>query len=47
MARIGTWNMKNLFRPGVTPGPTSATAYDAKVKALAGVIGVKSIHAGM
>jgi endonuclease/exonuclease/phosphatase family metal-dependent hydrolase len=38
MARIGTWNLENLFRPGAGKGPTGAASYDAKLAALAGTI---------
>src|SRR5689334_6841473 len=39
MARIGTWNLQNLFRPGGQFGPSSQEAYDAKITALAAAIG--------
>ena len=40
MARIATWNLENLFRPGGGSGaPTTAAAYAAKLAALAGTIG--------
>ena len=29
------WNVENLFRPGHPSGPTTAAAYDAKLKGLA------------
>lgn len=38
VARIGTWNLENLFRPGTDSGPTSAAAYEAKLDALAATI---------
>ncbi|QWZ09734.1 endonuclease/exonuclease/phosphatase family protein [Nocardioides panacis] len=40
MARVATWNLENLFRPGGGSGaPTTTAAYDAKLTALAGTIG--------
>jgi endonuclease/exonuclease/phosphatase family metal-dependent hydrolase len=39
MARIGTWNLENLFRPGSGSGsPTDADVYGAKLDALATTI---------
>ena len=39
VARIATWNLENLFRPGGGSGaPTDAAAYAAKLAALAGTI---------
>jgi endonuclease/exonuclease/phosphatase family metal-dependent hydrolase len=39
MARIGTWNLENLFRPGGGSGsPTDADVYGAKLDALAATI---------
>lgn len=38
MIAIGSWNLENLFRPGGDAGPTSQTAYRAKLAALAGTI---------
>jgi endonuclease/exonuclease/phosphatase family metal-dependent hydrolase len=36
---VGTWNLENLFRPGAPDGPSTDAAYDAKLTALAEVIG--------
>jgi hypothetical protein len=36
---VGTWNLENLFRPGTDFGPTDQAAYEAKLTALADVIG--------
>ena len=36
-SRIGTWNLENLFRPGVD-GPSSKGDYDQKLKTLAATI---------
>jgi endonuclease/exonuclease/phosphatase family metal-dependent hydrolase len=38
MVRIGTWNLENLFRPGAPAGPTTASAYLARLDALADTI---------
>src|SRR5687768_6547253 len=39
MVVIGTWNLENLFRPGVDDaGPSDDATYQAKLDALAGVI---------
>jgi endonuclease/exonuclease/phosphatase family metal-dependent hydrolase len=38
VARIGTWNLENLFRPGGPAGPTTDAAYTAKLNALAATI---------
>jgi endonuclease/exonuclease/phosphatase family metal-dependent hydrolase len=38
VARIGTWNLENLFRPGDDDGPTTQAAYEAKLAALATTI---------
>lgn len=35
---IGTWNLENLFRPGESAGPSSDSAYDEKLTALATTI---------
>jgi len=40
MARIGTWNIQNLFRHGSPDGPSTPEAYEAKVAALASSITV-------
>lgn len=38
MTTIATWNLENLFRPGDDASPESATAYQAKLNALADTI---------
>lgn len=38
MVAIGTWNLENLFRPDSDAGPTSDSAYQAKLDALAQTI---------
>lgn len=40
--RIGTWNLENLFRPGQDSGPTTESAYAAKLDALAAAINALS-----
>ena len=40
MARIATWNLENLFRPGGgAEAPITTAAYEGKLDALAGTIG--------
>lgn len=36
---LGTWNLENLYRPGSPYGPKDKSAYEAKLAALASVIG--------
>lgn len=36
---LGTWNLENLCRPGSPFGPKDKSAYEAKLAALAPVIG--------
>ncbi|MGW3125638.1 endonuclease/exonuclease/phosphatase family protein [Streptomyces sp. NPDC001123] len=36
---LGTWNLENLYRPGSPYGPRDKSAYEAKLAALAAVIG--------
>ncbi|MEU9341010.1 endonuclease/exonuclease/phosphatase family protein [Streptomyces sp. NPDC048278] len=36
---LGTWNLENLYRPGSPYGPKDKSAYEAKLAALAAVIG--------
>lgn len=38
MSAIGSWNLENLFRPGDESGPSSRSAYQAKLTTLAEVI---------
>jgi len=38
MARIATWNLENLFRPGAPAGASDAATYRAMVAALAATI---------
>ncbi|MGH8869911.1 MAG: endonuclease/exonuclease/phosphatase family protein [Actinomycetes bacterium] len=38
MVVIATWNVENLFRPGVEAGPSSGAAYEAKLDSLAETI---------
>ncbi len=35
---VATWNVENLFRPGVDAGPPNEDIYDAKLTALATVV---------
>jgi len=39
MLTVATWNVENLFTPDAEAGPTDASAYDAKLQALATTIG--------
>ena len=36
---VATWNVENLFRPGADAGPPDQDAYDAKLDAVAALIG--------
>jgi hypothetical protein len=38
LVAIGTWNLENLFQPDNDAGPTSDSAYQAKLEALAATI---------
>ena len=38
MARVGTWNLENLFRPAPDATQEAKDAYEAKLAALASLI---------
>lgn len=38
MFKVMTWNVENLFRPGVPSGPTTQAAYQTKLQGLAATI---------
>ena len=38
--KIGTWNLENFFRPGGPAGPTTDTAYAAKLATVGPGLGV-------
>ena len=42
MLTVATWNLENLFRPGMGAGPTSQAAYDDKLSHLKATIGCES-----